>query len=111
MYFFSNSPVKWRLTKVVCGSVLANVLEEIMKRRSLEPEHEIVPAHDSRLGAVGRTLCSDRKQDWGSFAGPQTFPVPPSPTSTSLKVGGTCAPDASAILSKYDFVNLILCLM
>ena len=32
----------------------------------------------------------------------QTFPVPPSPTRTSLKVGGACALDASAMLSKGD---------
>lgn len=28
MYFFSNSPVKWRLTKVVCGLLLAACLRD-----------------------------------------------------------------------------------
>jgi hypothetical protein len=28
MYFFSNSPVKWRLTKVVCGGAVSNLLSQ-----------------------------------------------------------------------------------
>ena len=39
MYFFSNSPVKWRLTKVVYYSKSATFFEAMMKRQNLEPEH------------------------------------------------------------------------
>jgi hypothetical protein len=67
MYFFSNSPVKWRLTKVVwrgvsdvCGQSSA------YRAKGLHGQNAIARAGRSRF---------------------LTFPVPPSPTSTSLKVG------------------------
>jgi hypothetical protein len=58
MYFFSNSPVKCRLTKVVFYYVQGMV--------------------SSQLGM--NMVCQER----------QTFPVPPSPQRTSLKVGTFC---------------------
>ena len=35
MYFFSNSPVKWRLTKVVCGGLLVAHFSRADGRRRL----------------------------------------------------------------------------
>lgn len=74
MYFFSNSPVKCLLTKVVCRAGI--------KLASFQP------------GGGGEDK-GDKPPD-GSWecsapAGKQpTFPVPPSPTRTSLKVGVCC---------------------
>lgn len=80
MYFFSNSPVKWRLTKVVC-SVNCQLLFSYC----------LVVCHALRRLWLPRTFSIECKR-------PQhTFPVPPSPTSTSLKVG--TLPAASAMVA------------
>lgn len=62
IYFFSNSPVKWRLTKVVYYSMSATVSEQSIKRRNLEPEHVIERAHRAKLWGMDRSSCSGRKQ-------------------------------------------------
>lgn len=77
IYFFSNSPVKWRLTNVVCSFLgqrcsLQGSLSTITGKTWKPQMRGITPENPSK-----RTLL--------------TFPVPPSPTSTSLKVGTSVA--------------------
>jgi hypothetical protein len=80
MYFFSNSPVKWRLTKVVCRV-----------RCQLWFSYCLVVCHALRRLWPPRTFLIE-------YGRPQrTFPVPPSPTRTSLKVG--TLPLASAMIA------------
>lgn len=76
MYFFSNSPVKWRLTKVVC-----RVNCQLWFSYGLALCHAREPSLPPRNFSIERE---------------RTFPVPPSPTSTSLKVG---MPLASAMVA------------
>jgi hypothetical protein len=73
MYFFSNSPVRWRLTKVVCNQTM------------------LAWAELAQVGAHWRPRSRHNKVATASAGNGAncelTLPVPPSPTRTSLKVG------------------------
>ena len=82
MYFFSNSPVKWRLTKVVYHHVSCYC--DIEKC-----------AVTVNLMAIWTTKANSNYTLRRSSR--HTFPVPPSPTRTSLKVGTADAASAMIV--------------
>jgi hypothetical protein len=79
MYFFSNSPVRWRFTKVVYSGIVSGLRLVRTARLAIDKCERCRSCTESQR--IGRL----------------TLPVPPSPTSTSLKVGTLFA--ASAIVA------------
>ena len=69
MYFFSNSPVKWRLTKVVCWMrqlVVADKNERVPLRRSqmafADGQHFLPRQSRGSTGLNAPFLCLHRQQ-------------------------------------------------
>lgn len=117
MYFFSNSPVKWRLTKVVCighrrvnngpsrddnpdGDALQQKGDRTTPIEWIDQAGRGLGTEDETTGGGGGFATEGSKptkkfdRDAKRQGAPNkqmiqlTFPVPPSPTRTSLKVGG-----------------------